>query len=370
MASTRKRIAILGSTGSIGRQTVEVVRAHPDRFEVVALVAGSDGASLRAQAEELSVSYSGLGEEAALEAATLEDVDIVLNAIVGAAGLKASVAALETGKRLALANKESLVAGGEVCLAAARRGGGVIVPVDSEHVALQQCLEGRDPSTVERIVLTASGGPFRDRSDLSNVTREEALAHPTWEMGPKITIDSATLMNKGLEVIEAHFLFGFGYERIDAIVHPQSVVHGIAMLVDGSMILQAGPADMRIPIAAALAAPDRLGEAFERIDPAKLPTLEFHDVDRSRFPALDLAYRAGVTGGTAPAVLNAANEVAVAAFLDDRLGFIHISEVVRLVLDRHDTCDASSLEAVLAADGWARRAAEEAISSKTSEVGV
>jgi 1-deoxy-D-xylulose-5-phosphate reductoisomerase len=361
VTSSPKGIAILGSTGSIGRQTVEVVRAHPDLFEVVALVAGTDSEALAAQATELGVKRTGLGRAAALEMATGDDADIVVNAIVGAAGLEASVAALEAGKRLALANKESLVAGGEVCLAAARRGGGQIVAVDSEHAALNQCLAGRDPSEVERIVITASGGPFRKRLDLKNVTPSEALRHPTWEMGPKITVDSATLMNKGLEVIEAHFLFGLGYEQIDTVIHPQSIVHGIVEFIDGSTTMQAGPADMRIPIAAALSHPARLGPPFSSIDPADLGSLTFEPVDHARFPSLGLAFEAGRAGETYPAALNAANEVAVAAFLDGTLGFTGIPDVVQQVLDRHETRDPHDLDSVLGADRDARSAARGAV---------
>lgn len=369
VTSRRRRIAILGSTGSIGRQTVEVVRAHPDRFEVVALVAGSDEDALSTQAGELGVERAGLGPEAAVESAAADDVDIVVNAIVGAAGLQASVAALEAGKRLALANKESLVAGGEVCLAAARRGGGEIVAVDSEHAALAQCLEGRASDQVKRIVITASGGPFRTRRDLSDVTPEEALAHPTWNMGPKITVDSATLMNKGLEVIEAHFLFDLAYERIDTIVQPQSIVHGIVEFVDGSVIMQAGPADMRIPIAAALSHPERIGPSFSTIDLSSIGALEFAPVDHDRFPSLRLAYEAGRAGKTYPAVLNAANEVAVAAFLDGDLGFADIPGVVGAVMEEHEPGDPADIESILEADRNARETARRNIATGSARAG-
>jgi 1-deoxy-D-xylulose-5-phosphate reductoisomerase len=271
------------------------------------------------------------------------------------------VAALKAGKRLALANKESLVAGGEVCLAAAASGNGEIVPVDSEHAALAQCLFEQDIAEVERIVLTASGGPFRRRQDLSSVTPEDALAHPTWSMGRKITIDSATLMNKGLEVIEAHHLFTFAYECIDVIVHPQSVVHGMVEMDDGSIIMQAGPADMRIPIQAALAWPDRVAPAFSRLDPTEVGTLEFEPVDHQRFPSLRLAYKAGEAGRTFPAALNAANEIAVAAFLEERIAFQDIPRVVESVLDEHVPQAASELESVMEVDEWARRTATRAI---------
>jgi 1-deoxy-D-xylulose-5-phosphate reductoisomerase len=355
-------VVILGCTGSIGRQALQVAEAHRHRIRIVGLVAGRDETTLASQAEKHGVERFALGPRAAEEMAALEDADVVLNAIVGAAGLRASVAALSSGKVLALANKESLVAGGELCLAAARAGGGRIVPVDSEHAAIAQCLEGRDPSQVERLVLTASGGPFRTRSDLSSVTPRQALAHPTWSMGPKITIDSATLMNKGLEVIEAHFLFGFGYERIGVVVHPQSTVHGMIELVDGTTVMQAAPPDMRIPIQWSLTAPDRIESMVRPVDLVSAGRLEFEAVDPERFPAVDLAYEAGRKGDTFPAALNAANEVAVAAFLAERLPFTAIAEVVSDVLARHEPLDPRELDAVLEADHRARAAAEKIVS--------
>ena len=350
---TRVRLAILGSTGSIGRQALDVVRAEPGRFEVVALAAGRDGEALAAQCDEFGVARSGIGERAATELACIPEAGVVLNAIVGAAGLRASLAALEAGKTLALANKESLVAGGELCLRAARASGARLVPVDSEHAAIAQCLKGRAVADVERIVLTASGGPFRTRSDLSSVTVDEALAHPTWSMGPKITIDSATLMNKGLEVIEARFLFGLDYDRIGVVVHPQSVVHGIVEMRDGSSLLQAAPADMRIPIRAALTGT----EAGERrpIALAEVSSLDFEELDHERFPAVGLAVEAGRRGKSYPAVLNAANETAVEAFLSAEIGFTDIVPTVERVLDRHDGSEAGNLEVLLEVDAWARR---------------
>lgn len=361
-------VAILGSTGSIGRQTIDVIRAHPELFEVVGLSAGSDGSALQDQATELGVDHTGLGPEEAAEIATIDEADVVVNAIVGAAGLSASIAALEAGKRLALANKESLIVGGRLCLEAAGRGGGHIVAVDSEHSAIAQCLAGRDIDVVARIVLTASGGPFRTRSDLTSVTVAEALAHPTWSMGPKITVDSATLMNKGFEVIEAHHLFGLSYDRIDILVHPQSVVHGIVELVDGAQILHAAPPDMRIPIAAALSGGDHLSPAFERIDLGAVERLDFEPLDAERFPAPGLAYEAGRAGGTCPAVLNAANEVAVRWFLDDRIAFSAITAVVDEVLARHEPLPDGELEAVLEADSWARAEAERCCSARSEKV--
>jgi 1-deoxy-D-xylulose-5-phosphate reductoisomerase len=356
-----RTVAILGSTGSIGRQAIDVVRARPDRWTVAGLVAGRDGAALERQAAELNVSKAGLGADAALALAADPDVDIVLNAIVGAAGLQASVKALEAGKTLALANKESLVAGGRVCTDAAARGGGKIVPVDSEHAAIDQCLAGCDRAAVARIVLTASGGPFRRRGDLSMVTPDEALAHPTWSMGRKITIDSATLMNKGLEVIEAHWLFGVEYDRIAVVVHPQSIVHGLVELTDGSTLMQAAPPDMRIPIQAALSWPDRLESDLLGVDFVKVGVLEFEDVDHDRFPAIGLAFEAGRRGGTFAAALNAANEAAVEAFLAGALSFDAITAVVERVLGSHEPGDAADLAAVVGADAWARAEARRLI---------
>jgi 1-deoxy-D-xylulose-5-phosphate reductoisomerase len=355
-------VAILGCTGSIGRQAADVVRAHPDRFEVVGLVANRDAAALAAMASELGARHTGLGSDAAVRVAGADDVDVVLNAVVGAAGLRASVAALESGKVLALANKESMVAGGEVCLAAARRGHGVVVPVDSEHAAIAQCLEGRDERSVAALVLTASGGPFRKLADLAAVTPEDALAHPTWSMGPKITVDSATMMNKGLEVIEAHHLFGTSYDRIRVVVHPQSIVHGMVELTDGSVVMQAAVPDMRIPIQAALGAPERFSSLADRVDLAEVAVLEFEPVDPERFPCVALAYEAGRAGGSSPAAMNAANEEAVRAFLGGVLPFQAIPTVIESVLEaHHDAGSADSLETVLEVDAWARAEARARI---------
>jgi 1-deoxy-D-xylulose-5-phosphate reductoisomerase len=354
-------VVILGSTGSIGRQALEVISAHPGRWRVLALGAGSNAAALEQQMVATGALHSGLGADQALHLATLPEADIVLNAIVGAAGLRASAAALGAGKRLALANKESLVAGGLVCAEAAARGQGEIVPVDSEHAAISQALGGIDRSSVERIVLTASGGPFRTRKDLTSVSVSEALAHPTWSMGPKITIDSATMMNKGLEVIEAHHLFGFDYDSIDVVIHPQSLVHGIVELGDGSMLLQAAPTDMRIPIQAALSHPERLQPAFERVDLTKVAQLEFEAVDLDRWRCLSLAYEAGRKGGSYPAVLNAANEEAVNAFLIELIPFTGISETVEAVLGQHKGEPADDLEVLVEIDAWARSEARRIV---------
>ena len=355
---------ILGSTGSVGRQALDVVSRHPDSLRVVGLVAGRDGEALAAQAAEHGVALTGLGEGAAADMAALEEADVVLNAVVGAAGLRASIAALEAGKILALANKESLVAGGDACLAAGNRGGGLMVPVDSEHAAISQCLNNVDYDAIDRICLTASGGPFRQRTNLSNVTKEEALAHPTWAMGPKITIDSATLMNKGLEVLEAHFLFGLDYDHIDVLVHPQSVVHGMVVLRDGSVLMQAARADMTLPIQAALLGTQAVGGRVAPPDFASVGTLDFEPVDHKRFPAVGMAYAAGRAGGSAPAVLNAANEEAVRGFLDERIAFLDIPRVVETTLEAHDVVDAGNLDTVFEVDAWARDHARGVIETK------
>ena len=359
--NSRRRVVILGSTGSIGRQALDVIRDNPDDFEVVGLAAGRRSEQLEQQADEFGVARYGLGANAALDLATLEEADIVLNAVVGAAGLRASVAALAAGKRLALANKESLVAGGEICLRTAGASGGTIVAVDSEHAALAQCLAGVDPATIHRLVLTASGGPFRTRADLSTVTPEEALAHPTWSMGPKITIDSATLMNKGLEVIEAHHLFGLEYDRIGTVCHPKSLVHGMVEFVDSSTLLQAAPTDMRVPIQAALTWPDRRARVGKAIDWADVGAIEFEAIDHERFPCVGLARSAGEMGGTHPAALNAANEEAVGAFLNHRLSFVDIPVVIEKVLGEHESLDGGNLDAVLGADALARKRAADHI---------
>ena len=357
-----RRIALLGATGSIGTQALEIIEAHPE-LELCALAVGSSREAAERLAGAHEVEHVSVDGDPPLdELIRRSEPDVVLNAVVGFAGLPATLAALESGIDLALANKESLVAGGELCRAARRRGGGRLIPVDSEHAALAACLEGRDLATVARLVLTASGGPFRRRSGLEGITPEEALAHPTWAMGPKITVDSATLMNKGLEVIEAHHLFGLPYERIGVLIHPQSVVHGIVELGDGSSVIQAAPADMRIPIQSALlSSPERVAITAP-IDLAASGPLEFEPVDEERWPALPLATEAGRRGATFPAALNAANETAVYAFLSGRLDFAGIVGITESVLARHEPLDARNLEAVLEVDAWARRAAERLVS--------
>ena len=379
-------VAIAGSTGSIGTQAIDVVRAEPDRFEVVALGAWSSAADLVAQARELSPKLVVIGEPA-LTAEVADGVppgtevrhgagalarmgavaDVCVNGVVGFAGLRLTLATLAAGKRLALANKESLIAGGPVVRATLDRpGAGHIVPVDSEHGAVHQCLAshaGEGFDRVARIVLTASGGPFRGRTrdELADVTVEDALAHPTWSMGPKITVDSSTLMNKGLEVIEAHELFGVDYDRIEVVVHPQSVVHSMVEMTDGSTIAQLSMPDMRLPIGYALAWPDRIATPFGRIDWSACGPLEFEPPDREAFPCLDLAYAAGRAGGTAPAVLNAANEEAVAAFLAGAIPWRGIPDVLDAVLSRHDGAAAVDVEDVIEADRRGREAARKEI---------
>ncbi|HEX6422076.1 MAG TPA: 1-deoxy-D-xylulose-5-phosphate reductoisomerase [Acidimicrobiales bacterium] len=383
-------VAIAGSTGSIGTQTIDVVRAEPGRFEVVALGAWSSADALVAQARELRPKLVVVGDTSAaapvvdgvpagtevqVGPAALADLgtvaDVCVNGVVGFAGLRVTLATLAAGKRLALANKESLIAGGPVVRdVLARPGAGRIVPVDSEHGAVHQCLAavaGGRPGRVARIVLTASGGPFRGRSraELARVTVEDALAHPTWSMGPKITVDSSTLMNKGLEVIEAHELFGeahgVDYDDIEVVVHPQSIVHSMVEASDGSTIAQLSLPDMRLPIGYALAWPDRIGTPFGRIDWAACGPLEFEPPDLEAFPCLGLAYEAGRAGGLTPAVLNAANEEAVAAFLGGRIAWVGIAEVLKAVLSRHDGGRADGVEAVIDADRRGREAARSEI---------
>ena len=362
-----RRVVILGSTGSIGTQALDVIRSHRDEFEVVALSAGSNEDLLSTQALEFGVAperarCAGQDSRILEEFASLEDADVVLNAVVGFAGLPATIATLRAGKRLALANKESLIAGGPVVAKVRDSGGGEIVPVDSEHSAVYQCLRSGASSEVSKIVLTASGGPFRGRSreDLAAVTITEALNHPTWSMGPKITIDSSTLINKGLEVIEAHELFGVSYDQIEVVVHPQSIIHSMVEFQDGATIAQLSMPDMRLPIGLALGAPGRLNEFFGALDWSSLSELTFMEPDRAAFPALDLAYAAGRAGGSAPATLSGANEVAVEAFLNGRIPWISIADIVAEVLNL-GTGNISEVEDVLEADRVARERAERVL---------
>jgi 1-deoxy-D-xylulose-5-phosphate reductoisomerase len=370
-------VAVLGSTGSIGRSTLAVLGRHRDEFHVVALTAHSNAELLREQADQWRPAYVGLvnggqgsgrgnGTGCLVEAATHPDAGIVVNGIVGAAGLEATLAALQSGKRVALANKETLVMAGELVTHAARDGGGEIVPVDSEHSAVLQCLSGRSAGEVSRLILTASGGPFRswDPGRIADATVDEALQHPTWKMGRKITVDSATLVNKALEVIEAHFLFGLEYSQVEVVVHPQSVIHAFVEFVDGSVLSQLGFPNMELPILYALTHPRRLSDAGpRRFDALATGALTFESVSLAKFPAYALGRAAGARGGTTPAAFNAANEVAVQLFLEGRIRFGRIAEIIERVLARHDAQDATSLDAVLAADAMARRLAQEAACS-------
>jgi len=351
------RVALLGATGSIGRQALEIVAANRD-LTVCALASGSQ--PLAGLAEEHGVEHVQVGGDVT-ELLERADPDLVLNAIVGFAGVRATLWTLERGITLALANKESLVAAGELALDAWRRGGGVLVPVDSEHSAAFQCLDGHAPQAVESLVLTASGGPLRNRTqaELESVSVEEALAHPTWSMGPKITIDSATLANKGLELIEAHFLFGLDYERIEVVVHPTSVVHAVVRLRDGSAIAHLGYPDMRVPISFALTYPERRATGIRPLDFSAGLTLEFEPPDTDRFPLLRLAREAGELGGTYPCAFNAANEVAVAAFLHGRIGFLDIASLVEDALEQVDGTPARDLAQLVEVDAEVRRIAGE-----------
>ena len=372
------RVAVAGSSGSIGTQTLDVVRAEGDVYEVVALGVASSIDVLVAQAREFRPACVAVADPArrsevaaALPFATVVDdfadlvepADVVVNAVVGFAGLPVTLATLGAGKRLALANKESLIAAGPVVQPLRATPGAELVPVDSEHGALHQCLRSStDPAReVARLLLTASGGPFRgrDAADLSDVTVDAALAHPTWAMGPKITIDSSTLMNKGLEVIEAHELFGVDYDRIEVVVHPQSIVHSMVEFTDGSTIAQLSQPDMRLPIGYALGYPHRIGTPFGRIDWSDLRRLDFEPPDVATFRCLGLAYEAGRAGGTAPVTLSAANEVAVEAFLAGRLRWHQIADVCKAVLDRHDVRVPRTVDEVVAADRAARSVASE-----------
>jgi 1-deoxy-D-xylulose-5-phosphate reductoisomerase len=389
--STTRRVAILGSTGSIGRSALAVAEAHPDRIQVVGLAAGENtqrfaeqvrrfrpraiamatdaalAGSREAFGDGSSVEVEASGPEGLIAVATHPDVDIVLFASSGTAALDAVLAAIAARKTIALANKEILVMAGAVVTEAARRNGVRILPVDSEHNAIHQCLHGREHSEIERLILTASGGPFRGLSDaeLERVTPEDALRHPTWQMGPKITIDSATLMNKGLEVIEAHWLFDVPAERIDVVVHPQSIVHSMVEMKDGSVIAQLGVTDMRLPIQYAFSYPERWDGTLERLDLARAGHLDFFPPDPHRFPCLALAFRALRDGGSLPIVLNAANEIAVKAFLAHRLAFTTIPRLIEQAIEdaeRRPAVNVKSLTDVREADAWARRRAVELLS--------
>ena len=377
MMKRMKRLAILGSTGSIGQSALDVVRAHPERLTVVGLAAGSNAGRLLAQAREFQPKAIAIADAAALPeiaagfqaevalsgsaglvaVATHPDVDIVICASSGTAALEAVLAAIHAGKTIALANKEVLVMAGPLVMSEARARGVAVLPIDSEHNAIHQCLHGRTREEIRRIILTASGGPFRDlpESALVDAKPDAALRHPTWRMGRKITIDSATLMNKGLEVIEAHWLFDLPPDRIDVVIHPQSIVHSMVELRDGSIIAQLGGADMKLPIQYACSYPDRWEAPVERLDLVAIGRLDFQKPDLDRFPCLRLAYRALEAGPSHAVVLNAANEVAVASYLEEKIAFTSIPRVIDQAMDAHPGAAVATLEAVQEVDRWARR---------------
>jgi 1-deoxy-D-xylulose-5-phosphate reductoisomerase len=366
------RVAILGSTGSIGRQTLDVIRAHPDRFDVVGLSAWSNAELLAEQVLEFHPQYVASGRPDELrnllgevtpplstleEIACAPEVDVILSAVVGKEGLEPALQALRKGKTVALANKEAMIMAGALLKAAAAKGGGSLRPVDSEHSAIWQCLAGEDSSSIRRLVLTASGGALRDLplEELQSITAQRALAHPTWSMGRKITIDSATLFNKGLEVIEARWLFDIPFDRIEVLMHRESVIHSLVEMVDGSFKAQLSWPDMRQPIQYALTYPDRLDLEIKRVDFAAMGSLNFGQLDMRRYPCLQTALTAGAQGSTYPAAIAAADEEAVGAFLEDRIGFLDISRIVDAALHAHEPGDETELESVLEADAWGRR---------------
>ena len=390
-----KSLSILGSTGSIGTQTLDVVRQFPDEFNVEALASCSNLELMEKQVLEFKPSTVCLFDEEKAEAfrqiaspevevlsgmeglkacCTLENVDTVVTAVVGAIGLEPTLTAIENGKNIALANKETLVAGGDLVMPLVKKHGIALIPIDSEHSAIFQCLNGEDRRTVEKIIITASGGAFRDwnKEDLANATPEHALKHPNWSMGGKITIDSATLMNKALEVIEAHHLYSMPFERIQAVIHPQSIIHSLVEFTDSSIIAQVGLPDMRLPIQYALSYPKRLPNPnLKRLNVHKCKDLTFREIDEEFYPCFKIGLDAGKSGGTAPAVMNAANEVAVLAFLDKKIKFLQISEIVGSVVKVHSVEPNPSLRDVLNADVWARRKAHELIADarETEESG-
>jgi 1-deoxy-D-xylulose-5-phosphate reductoisomerase len=376
----KKRISILGSTGSIGTQTLDVISHYPERFEVTALAGGRNVPLLVEQikqfqpavvsvatkelAEELKLHIPAAtkvhyGEAGLLEVAAGTDADFVVTAIVGSQGLKPTLAAIEAGKHIGLANKETLVSAGHIVIDLVRQKGVELLPIDSEHSAIFQCLNGENRKQIAKITLTASGGSFRDRTrdELVGVTVEEALRHPNWSMGAKITIDSATMANKGLEVMEAHWLFGLPYDQIDVIIHPESIIHSYVEFVDRSVIAQMGQPDMRVPIQYALTYPDRMKTPVQPLDLAKLGRLHFQPMDFDRFRCLRMAFESGKAGGTAPTVFNAANEVAVARFLQGSITFLQIEEIIERTLERHETIRNPGLEEIVWADAWAREQA-------------
>lgn len=381
-----KQIAVLGSTGSVGLNALRIVRTHPDQFQVTALAVRKSAEELYKQALEFKPSLVCLyesekvewlttklkpygirvttGDEGLVAVSTLRGLDVVLFAVVGAVGLKPILAAVRAGKSVAVANKEPLVMAGGLLMKEAKRCKANVFPVDSEHSALWQCLEGHSSESVKKLILTSSGGPFRKRTgDFKNITPREALKHPCWKMGPKITIDSATMMNKGLEVIEAVNLFGMPSEKIDVLIHPESIIHSMVEFVDGSHLAHLGVTDMRLPIQYALSYPDRLVNHLPTLDLARVSRLHFEKANTRRFPCLELGYSASRSGGTMPAVLNAANEIAVASFLGHEIGFTDIPRVIEKTMDKHRTIQSPGLEAVLDADQWARERAVDVITS-------
>ncbi|WP_127580680.1 1-deoxy-D-xylulose-5-phosphate reductoisomerase [Paenibacillus koleovorans] len=378
-----KRIAVLGSTGSIGTQTLDVVAHHPDRFRVEALAAGRNVAlvleqierfrphlvsmSDREAAEQVKLALSGsdtrvvYGEEGLIEAAASTDAELVVTAMVGSQGLKPTLAAIEAGKHIGLANKETLVSAGHLVKEAAKRKDVMLLPVDSEHSAIFQCMHRDAPQEIAKIVLTASGGSFRDktREQLEGVTVKEALAHPNWSMGAKITIDSATMANKGLEVIEAHWLFGLSYDRIEVVIHPESIIHSFVEFVDRSVIAQLGLPDMRVPIQYALTYPERAVSPSRPLDLTEIGKLHFRKMDYERFPCLRMSFECGRLGGSAPTVFNAANEIAVSRFLNGEIAFLDIESIIEQVLEKHDPVRHPPLDQIAEIDEWARRIARE-----------
>ncbi|MBN6190070.1 1-deoxy-D-xylulose-5-phosphate reductoisomerase [Aneurinibacillus sp. BA2021] len=358
-----RRVIVLGSTGSIGTQALDVIRANPRRFELVGLAAGSNRELLTEQAEHFQVEDTALGAVEAEQLVRDVEADVVLNAITGSIGLGSTLAALQAGRTLALANKESLIVGGDLVLAAAAPE--QIVPVDSEHSALAQALRSGTHDEVRRLVVTASGGPFRGRtrSELTDVTPEQALAHPTWNMGRTVTTNSATLVNKGLEVIEAHLLFDVAYDDIEVVVHPQSIVHSMVEFIDGSTIAQASPPDMRLPISLGLDWPHRIGGVGRPLDWTTASSWTFEPLDGEAFPAVALAKAVGRAGGTFPAVYNAANEQAVDAFHEGRLSFLGIVDTISAVVDQHEAPSTLTVETLAEAEDWARRTADRLIAA-------
>lgn len=373
----KKRIAILGSTGSIGTQTLDVIANHPERFEVVALAAGrnidlileqirtfcprvvsvadaSAASELKSRiGDEVQIEH---GERGLIQVAAHSGADMLVTAIVGSRGLAPTLAAIEAGVAIGLANKETLISAGHLIMEAAKRRAVPIIPIDSEHSAIFQCLNGENPAQVKRIILTASGGAFRDkqRSELARVTVEEALRHPNWSMGAKITIDSATMVNKGLEVIEAHWLFGLDYDRIEVVIHPESIIHSMVEYADTSIIAQLGNPDMRVPIQYALTYPERIAGPYRPLDLVRAGALHFRPMDTDRYPSVRMAYDAGRCGGTMPTVFSAANEVAVERFLQRDIEFLQIEDVIASVMEQHQVTPHPGLEEILAADHWAR----------------